>query len=204
MPSTASETGIGEWPLIEPHDTFQLWFSFAYLCGLCVKRVSLLPFFPLSCLTFPLPYCRPQAARQDAFYCGAIRIRPSKSGNAATNLSRQIFSTPRQSVSLAPIAGSGAAMNSNPAIQQEKRASKPVPGGGNIRRFTLRCPSAMPAFSPKFPRFLLRIAGRSAPVVLQQHHSRFNCWKARRRDTMCRKGAFSQVCRADLQAGYFC
>jgi hypothetical protein len=33
----------------------------------------------------------------------------------------------------------------------------------------------MPAFSPKFPRLLLRIAGRFAPVALQLHYFRFNC-----------------------------
>jgi len=33
----------------------------------------------------------------------------------------------------------------------------------------------MPAFSPMFPRSLLRIAGRFAPVALQLHYFRFNC-----------------------------
>jgi hypothetical protein len=33
----------------------------------------------------------------------------------------------------------------------------------------------MPAFSPMFPRLLLPIAGRFAPVALQLHRSRFNC-----------------------------
>jgi hypothetical protein len=33
----------------------------------------------------------------------------------------------------------------------------------------------MPAFSPMFPRLLLPIAGRFAPVVLQLRGSRFNC-----------------------------
>jgi len=45
----------------------------------------------------------------------------------------------------------------------------------------------MPAFSPKFPRSLLRIAGWFSPAALQlQFIFRFNCWKARRRDTMVR------------------
>jgi hypothetical protein len=45
----------------------------------------------------------------------------------------------------------------------------------------------MPAFSPKFPRSLLRTASWFSPAALQlQYLSRFNCWKARRRATMVR------------------
>jgi len=62
----------------------------------------------------------------------------------------------------------------------------------------------MPAFSPKFPRLLLPIAGRFAPVVLQLHRSRFKLLEGAPPGHDGPKGVFSQICRADLQADYFC
>ena len=61
----------------------------------------------------------------------------------------------------------------------------------------------MPAFSPKFPRSLLRIAGWLSPAALQLHYFPLQLLEGTQPGHIGPNGVVSRDCRVDLQADYF-
>jgi len=189
------KTGLGTYPNIPPPRSpvfYAILVSFApFLALLCVLCVN-------------ASVAGRQTGGRGAFYCGAIRACRSKPCSSATNFPQKICSSPRESVNLAPIAGSGAAMKSNPAIRQELKGLEARPGRRKHPAFQLALSrrnagilsevSAIDAADCR-PVCTGRVAASPFPLRLLEGappgHDGPN-------------GVFSQVCRADFQADYFC